>query len=236
MEILPVIKLMEEDLEPLDEENDSASEAGEAEAQAQGERQAQDIKIEEADDLLPEVKKSKPTLQEEDIFVDKQSTPSAKQSVKTKPTKAKQVYDKERKPRKPMTEAQLEHLKRGREKALEVRRAKAQEKKEIADLKAKKKKKEIQQLREEVEEIPRPKKEISKQMSSLETLSPELIKKLQQDAIEGYDKIRKERKAKKKQEQETHNRNTTNMNIINNALNPPKAVKYGDSGFFSHLF
>lgn len=229
MEILPVIKLMEEDLEPLDEENDSASEAGEAEAQAQGERQAQDIKIEEADDLLPEVKKSKPTLQEEDIFVDKQSTPSAKQSVKTKPTK-------ERKPRKPMTEAQLEHLKRGREKALEVRRAKAQEKKEIADLKAKKKKKEIQQLREEVEEIPRPKKEISKQMSSLETLSPELIKKLQQDAIEGYDKIRKERKAKKKQEQETHNRNTTNMNIINNALNPPKAVKYGDSGFFSHLF
>lgn len=223
MEILPVIKLMEEDLEPLDEENDSESEAGEAEAQ--------DIKIEEAvpDDLLPEVKKSKPTLQEEDIFVEKQA-------VKTKPTKAKQVYDKERKPRKPMTEAQLEHLKKGREKALEVRRAKAQEKKEIADLKAKKKKKEIQQLRDEVEETPRPKKEISKQMSSLETLSPELIKKLQQEAIEGYDKIRKERKAKKKQEQETYNRNTTNMNIINNALNPPKAVKYGDAGFFNHLF
>lgn len=216
MEILPVIKLMEEDLEPLDEENDSESEAGEAEAQ--------DIKIEEAvpDDLLPEVKKSKPTLQEEDIFVEKQA-------VKTKPTK-------ERKPRKPMTEAQLEHLKKGREKALEVRRAKAQEKKEIADLKAKKKKKEIQQLRDEVEETPRPKKEISKQMSSLETLSPELIKKLQQEAIEGYDKIRKERKAKKKQEQETYNRNTTNMNIINNALNPPKAVKYGDAGFFNHLF
>lgn len=221
MEILPVIKLMEEDLEPLEEENDSSSEAGEAVSHDSRPYQSEkkDIKI---DEVLPKIKKSKPILEEEDIFVEKQS-------MKVKPTK-------ERKPRKPMTEAQLEHLKKGREKALEVRRAKAQEKKEIADLKAKKKEKEIQQLREEVESTPRPKKEISKQMSSLDTLSPELIKKLQQDAIEGYDKIRKERKAKKKQEQEQHNRNTTNMNIINNALNPPKAVKYGDSGFFSHLF
>ena len=228
MEILPVIKLMEEDLEPLEEENDSSSEAGEAVSHDSRPYQSEkkDIKI---DEVLPKIKKSKPILEEEDIFVEKQS-------MKVKPTKAKQVYDKERKPRKPMTEAQLEHLKKGREKALEVRRAKAQEKKEIADLKAKKKEKEIQQLREEVESTPRPKKEISKQMSSLDTLSPELIKKLQQDAIEGYDKIRKERKAKKKQEQEQHNRNTTNMNIINNALNPPKTVKYGDSGFFSHLF
>lgn len=202
---------MEEDLEPLEAENESEEETGDT------------IEMEIKDEVLPEVKKAKPTIQEEDIFVDKD--------------KPKEKPKKEKKPRKPMTETQLEHLRKGREKALAVRRAKAQEKKEIKELQAKKKKKDIDKLREEVED--KPKKEVNKLtegMPTLQNLNPELIRKLQQDAIEGYDKLRKERKSKKKQEQETHNRNTTNMNIINNALNPPKSVKYGDSGFFSHLF
>ena len=211
MEILPVIKLMEEDLEPLDAENES-------------EEEGDTIDMEIKDEVLPELKTNKPSIAEEDIFVEK------KKPVKEKPVK-------EKKERKPLTEAQLEHLRKGREKALAVRRAKAQEKKEIQELHAKKKKKEIQKLREEVGEAP--KKEVNKITEGLPTLQhldPEFIKKLQRDAIEGYDSLRKERKAKKKQEQETHNRNTTNMNIINNALNPPKSVKYGDANFFSHLF
>jgi len=225
MEILPVVKLIEEDLEPLEDENDSDGEA-QSEPKALSGRK-EDIQVEEVEDkskagedVLPEVKKGKPTLHEEDIF-----------ALEEKPKKE----TKTRKPRKPMTEAQKENLKKAREKALAVRRAKAQEKKEIKELKEKKKKKDIQQLRDEVED--KPKKAVSNiQPSTLQSLDPELIRKLQQDAIEGYDKIRKERKAKKKQEQEAHNRNTANMNRINNALNPPKSVKYGDAGFFSHLF
>lgn len=210
MEILPVVKLMEEDLEPLEAEKESEDEGD-------------TVEMEIKDEVLPEVKTNKPSIPEEDIFVDKE-----KPAEKPK---------KERKPRKPMTEKQLETLRKGREKALAVRRAKAQEKKEIKELKEKKKKKEIQQLREEVAEPPKKTGTPNLEgMPTLQQLDPDFIRKLQQDAIEGYDKIRKERKAKKKQEQEAHNRNTANMNVINNALNPPKSVKYGDAGFFNHLF
>jgi hypothetical protein len=211
MEILPVVKLMEEDLEPLEAEKESDEEGD-------------TIEMEIKDEVLPEVKTDKPSIPEEDIFVEKE--------------KPKEKPKKEKKPRKPMTEAQLEHLRKGREKALAVRRAKAQEKKELKDLQNKKKKKDIQKLREEVGEAPKkaePKK-LTEGMPMLSQLDPEFIRKLQQDAIEGYDKVRKERKYKKKQEEQAQNRNTTNMNIINNALNPPKAVKYGDQGFFNHLF
>lgn len=241
MEILPVVKLIEQDLEPLEAENDSASEGSprqdiQVDQKALGrevdkpqESSARSTEGTSGNEVLPEVKKGKPTLHEEDIF--------------TTEEKPKETKTKTRKPRKPMTEAQKENLKKAREKALAVRRAKAEEKKEIKVLKEKKKKKEIQQLRDEVEDTP--KKAVSSEAhlrsttplpTTLQSLDPELIRKLQQDAIEGYDKIRKERKAKKKQEQETQNRNTTNMNRINNALNPPKSVKYGDAGFFSHLF
>jgi len=215
MEILPVVKLMEEDLEPLDAEKES-------------EEEGDTIEMEIQDEVLPEVKTDKPSIPEEDIFVEKE--------------KPKEKPKKEKKPRKPMTEKQLEHLRKGREKALAVRRAKAQEKKELKDLQAKKKKKDIQKLREEVGEPPKKaepqkvEKKLTEGMPSLNQLDPEFIRKLQLDAIEGYEKVRKERKAKKKHEEDNNNRNTTNMNIINNALNPPKSVKYGDPSFFNHLF
>jgi len=211
MEILPVVKLMEEDLEPLDAEKES-------------EEEGDTIEMEIQDEVLPEVKTDKPSIPEEDIFVEKE--------------KPKEKPKREKKPRKPMTEKQLEHLRKGREKALAVRRAKAQEKKELKELQNKKKKKDIQKLREEVGESPKkaePNK-LTEGMPTLNQLDPEFIRKLQQDAIEGYDKARRERKAKKKHEEDSHNRNTTNMNIINNALNPPKSVKYGDPSFFNHLF
>jgi len=211
MEILPVVKLMEEDLEPLDAEKES-------------EEEGDTIEMEIQDEVLPEVKTDKPSIPGEDIFVEKE--------------KPKEKPKKEKKPRKPMTEKQLEHLRKGREKALAVRRAKAQEKKELKELQNKKKKKDIQKLREEVGEAPKkaePKK-LTEGMPTLSHLDPEFIRKLQQDAIEGYEKVRKERKAKKKHEEDNNNRNTTNMNIINNALNPPKSVKYGDPSFFNHLF
>jgi len=217
MDILPVVKLVEE-LEPLEAENESDDEV---------EVQGDTVEMEIKDEVLPVVKTAKPSLETEDIFVDKDKP------KKTPAPKKKRV----------MSEAQLEHLKKGREKALAVRRAKAQEKKELKELQTKKKKKDIQKLREEVGEAPVPvdpvvksTPKITEGMPTLSQLDPAFIKKLQEDAIAGYEVKRKERKAIKKQQEETHNRNTSHMNTINNALNPPKAVKYGDKGFFNHLF
>ena len=206
MEILPVIKLVEQD-EPLKEENESDEEVEEVE--------------EDIPDIAPEVVKKK-EIPEEDIFVDKLKPKPAE-----KPAKKKRV----------LSEAQKEHLKKGREKALAVRRAKAQEKRELKELHEKKKKKDIQKLRDEVEDkpapAPTPKSELP---STLQNLDPDFIRNLQQEAIEGYDKVRKERKAKKKEAEAQRGRDMRNMNVINNALNPVQPAKYGDSNFFSHLF
>jgi hypothetical protein len=206
MDILPVVKLMEQDLEEKEDIQIVEEDEGES----------------EEDTVLPEVVSEKPIIPEEDIFQVKK---------KAKPVK-------EKKPRKPMSEAQKENLKKGREKALAVRRANAVEKKEIKDLTEKKKKKDIQKLRDEVGEAPAPTPRHiprSELPSSFQSLDPEMIRKLQEDAIEGYDKKRKARKEIKKKEQETNSRNLRNMNVINNAIQAPQA-RYGDSNFFNHLF
>ena len=211
MDILPVVKLMEQDLEAKEDIQIVEEDEGESGG-------ANFIYSDEEDGVLPEVVSEKPTIPEEDIFVEKK---------KAKPVKEV----KEKKPRKPMSEAQKENLKKGREKALAVRRANAVEKKEIKDLTEKKKKKDIQKLRDEVSEAPAPIK-LSELPPSFQSLDPEMIRKLQEDAIEGYDKKRKARKEIKKKEEETLARNFRNMNVINNATQ----AQYGERGFFNHLF
>tara|TARA_R110001632_G_scaffold87203_1_gene189648 strand:+ start:311 stop:946 length:636 start_codon:yes stop_codon:yes gene_type:complete len=211
MDILPVVKLMEQDLEAKEDIQIVEEDEGESGG-------ANFIYSDEEDGVLPEVVSEKPTIPEEDIFVEKK---------KAKPVKEV----KEKKPRKPMSEAQKENLKKGREKALAVRRANAVEKKEIKELTEKKKKKDIQKLRDEVSEAPAPIK-LSELPPSFQSLDPEMIRKLQEDAIEGYDKKRKARKEIKKKEEETLARNFRNMNVINNATQ----AQYGERGFFNHLF
>lgn len=208
MEILPVIQLIEQDL-PLEEENEESEE----------ETITEEVK-EVKEDIMPTMKE-KPTIPEEDIFVEKKVN---------KPVKKKRE----------MTEAQKENLKKGREKALAVRRAKAEEKKKMKELENKEKElvkkakvKRVQKLEEEISEAPPPPTNLP---SSLQSLDPEFIRKLQQDAIEGYEKVRKTRKAQKKKEEEELKKNQHTANIINNALNPPRSAKYGEAGFFSHLF
>tara|TARA_R110000803_G_scaffold210827_1_gene284033 strand:- start:21778 stop:22413 length:636 start_codon:yes stop_codon:yes gene_type:complete len=211
MDILPVIKLMEQDLEPLEAEmEEDEDESGGANF------------VYEEKTVLPEVQSEKPNIAEEEIFVEK------------KPVKKKRV----------MSEAQKENLKRGREKALAVRRANAQEKKEIKELTAKKKKKDIQKLRDEVGEAPRsapapapapapiPRTELP---PTLQTLDPDMIRKLQEDAIDGYEKKRMARKELKKKDMEQTARNQKSMDTINNAIRPVN-IKYGEKGFFNHLF
>ena len=214
MDILPVIKLMEQDLQPLEAEmEDDEDESGGANF------------VYEETSVLPEVQSEKPNIAEEEIFVEK------------KPVKKKRV----------MSEAQKENLKRGREKALAVRRANAQEKKEIKELTAKKKKKDIQKLRDEVGDAPPrsapapapapapqpiPRTDLP---PALQSLDPDMIRKLQEEAIDGYEKKRKARKELKKKDMEQTARNQRTMDTVNNAIRPAN-IKYGEKGFFNHLF
>ena len=110
---------------------------------------------------------------------------------------------KPRKPSPPMTEAHKEKLKIAREKAMAVRKAKAQEKKEAKalekeekELLKKQKIKKVRQLKEEVEEDikPQPLKEIKKELM----FSKKDLEEAQLNAIINYEKLRKDRKEKKR--------------------------------------
>ena len=186
------------------------------------------------DTSLPEVKE-KVMLDEQDIFVDKKTkapmqikaviediVPSVPTPVPSVPVKKKRV----------MSEAQLERLKKGREKALANRRAKANENKEVKDLKEKKKKKDIQKLREEVNEE---KPTRAKSVTSLEDIPSELLVHLQEKAIEGYDTKRKARKQKKKEEENLRSSNTVHRHMVQNALKPA-TPQSGEAGFWNDCF
>jgi hypothetical protein len=210
MDLLPNIQvdLLQEDPEPLEEEIMSDGE-GEPEP--------------EKEEIIPEVQE-KTIIPEEDIFVEKK--PKKKPEPKKEPKK-----------KRVMTEEQLERLRKGREKALEVRRAKAKEKKELKELQSKKKKKDIQKLRDEVEDKPKPEPTpAQKKVLSLEDLPSDMLVELQKRAIEGYDTKRKARKEQKKKEQQHQNNINHNLGMVNNALKPQRPVQYGEAGYFRDCF
>ena len=205
MDLLPKIETTQIEIaEPLKEDSEDSSEEEESTV---------DKVVEE---ILPEVEK-KATIPENDIFVEKKV-------LKVAPVKKKRV----------MTEEQLERLRLGREKGLAKRRASAVEKKEISELKQKKKKKDIQELREEVEAPIKTK--AAKSYSSLEDIPNELLIQLQEKAIEGYDMKRKARKVKKKEAEKKEAEVSHFKSMVTNAVYPPRPAAYGEPGFFNHLF
>tara|TARA_R110000782_G_scaffold67666_7_gene136697 strand:+ start:1500 stop:2228 length:729 start_codon:yes stop_codon:yes gene_type:complete len=154
--------------------------------------------------------------------------PEPEPELKVKPVKVK-------KPRKPMSETQLANLKKGREKAMATRKANAIERKEIKELHVKKKKKDIQKLRDEVSDEPVAVKPTRKLITSLEDLPEEVIRQLQEKAIEGYEV---KRKARKKVEREALAKEGENQHFLHMVQNSakPATIRYGEAGFFSHLF
>jgi hypothetical protein len=221
MDLLPKVEteFIEEAPEPLKEEIETDEE--------------DNVKVEIQEAPVPEVEK-KPVIPEEDIFVEKKTK---KKELTVEPVK------KEKKKRV-MTEEQLERLRIGREKGLAKRRAAAAEKKELKELQKKKKQKDIQKLREEVSDEPKPKPAPvpapaptpKPKFNSIEDLPAELLIKLQQAAIEGYDTKRKARKAKKKEEESKQSELNHFKNMVQNAVEPKQPARYGEQGFFSHLF
>ena len=145
------------------------------------------------------------------------------------PKKSKPV--KEKKPRKPMSDAQKEHLRKGREKALAVRRANAQEKKELKDLQDKKKKKELKELKDYVSDEPVFKKEPvpTKPDIDIQQHTQNAVKL----ALEEHEKQRQARKVKKKEKQAEDKLKDM---CINASLYQKPAPKYGDDDFFNNCF
>ena len=132
---------------------------------------------------------------------------------------------KPRKARPPMTEAHKEKLKAARVKAMAVRKAKAQERKDVKSLEKeekellkKQKVKRVKQLKEEVEEDVPSKQPIQEQMFSKKDLED-----AQLNAIMNYEKIRKSRKEQKKIDQEKNKEQEAIRNQIRRAVAPAQA-------------
>lgn len=224
MDLLPKVEsnFIEEEPPPLEAEQESDNE----------DDNTTDIKISEK--IVPEVAK-KSSIPEEDIFVEKKQTKKELSVEPVKPPKKKRQ----------MSAEQLERLRIGREKGLAKRRALAAEKKEMKELQKKKKKQEIEKLREEVGEKPKPAPapapapqpvQHKPVFNSLDDLPKDMLIQLQQAAIEGYDTKRKARKAKKREEQSKQSEVNHFRSMVTNAVKPPQPARYGEPGFFSHLF
>jgi hypothetical protein len=117
----------------------------------------------------------------------------------------------------PLSDKQKDHLAKAREKGLAVRRRKAAERKKI--------KEEAQVIQEQVKE--EHEKETLKKKYNMEQpvnkvyqLDEDMIKKLKEDAIAGYDKKRKERKAKKKVEKQEQEVVQKSVRAITSAVKP----------------
>lgn len=221
MDLLPKVEtdFIEEAPPPLKEEEDSDTE--------------DNVEIEIKDDIMPEVER-KQVIPEEDIFVEKKTKKelSVADSLPVKPVKKKRQ----------MTAEQLERLRIGREKGLAKRRAAAAEKKEIKELQKKKKKKDIEKLREEVGEkpiqtpAPQPAPQPAPVSFRFEDIPQDMLVELQQKAIEGYDTKRKARKAKKKEEEGKQSEMNHFRSMVTNAVQPKQPARYGEPGFFNHLW
>ena len=77
---------------------------------------------------------------------------------------------------------------------------------------------------------------VKKSYTSLDDLPQDLLIKLQEQAIEGYDTKRKARKAKKKEAESKQSELSHFQSMVTNAVNPKQPARYGEPGFFNHLF
>ncbi len=143
-----------------------------------------------------------------------------KGEVFKEPKPRKQTLNKNGKPRKKLSEEHKQKLKLAREKALEVRRLKAAERKkekafveEEKALQRKKKQQDFDKLKKSVEEPEKPEPAPAPVQRSSETwVTKDDLEKAQFEAIAKYEILRKQRKAEKRQKEQLEQEK---QNIIN---------------------
>ena len=124
-----------------------------------------------------------------------------------------------KKVKRPPSEKQLAHLAKIRGKALEARQAKAQAKKGVSI-------NEDSNQTREVKAIPREPTQ-AELGPSLRDLTPDDLRKLQMEAIYGYDMMRKDRKKKKQEALETQRQQKEVERAVNRHL-PQNSISGGD--------
>ena len=160
----------------------------------------------------------KPEPEPEPEPVVKKAKPQAKQSVKDK------------KPRKPMSEAHKAKLALAREKAMIARKAKAEERKKMKALEKEEKEllkqqkvKKVAKLKKEVEEPEPEPQQVTQNISNVSGLTRKDLEDAQFDAIVKYETLRKQRKAEKKQQQALEQSKKELLNKLQ-----PKEYRYRD--------
>lgn len=143
------------------------------------------------------------------------------------------------KPRKPMSEAHKAKLASSREKALQARKLKAEERKKAKELEKEEREllkaqkvKRVQKLREEVNDeeaptAPQPSVPAPQAQQSTQSFSREDLERAQLDAIIKYEALRKNRKEEKKKKEMLEKQQQDMRNKIKRATEPQQ-YKYGD--------
>jgi len=191
------------EIDDFDEEKDISQE------------EIQEQKEEVVEESIPTAKSKRDGMDVNEIFNMPNDTNISKEVKLTKKGKP-------RKARPPMTEAHKEKLKAARVKAMAVRKAKAQERKDVKSLEKeekellkKQKVKRVKQLKEEVEEdVP------SKQPIQEQIFSKKDLEEAQLNAIINYEKLRKSRKEQKKIDEEKNKEQEAIRNQIRRAVAP----------------
>ena len=139
-----------------------------------------------------------------------------KEKPKGKAEQPKGKLTKSGKPRKPMSEAHKAKLAEARVKAMQAKRQKALERKankeiekEEKELLKKKKVKDLQKLKDEVNDVVKP-----TPLPAGVSISKEDLERIQYDAIVKYDTLRKQQKAEKKKLQEEERQRKELMNKL----------------------
>ena len=200
MDFIPKVKNMDEpEIQEIESENEVEDfESYEDEVQAE--------------EFIPQAIKKE--VDEESIFED-DADEVAKPKPKPKPKKEPKLT-KSGKQRKPMSEEHKAKLKQAREKAFLVKKQKAEERKKLKEQDAEeknllklKKQKDIEKLKKEVYEEPKPAPKPApapapapvREIIREPTLTAKDIENAQLNAIMSYEKLRKQRKEEKKKKQ-----------------------------------
>ena len=170
------------------------------------------------------------------IYSSAPAPPSSGAVVARRPTpKAKPKVISEKKPRKPMSEEHKQKLALAREKAMEVRKANAIEKKKMKELEneekellKKQKVKKVQKLKESVEnsdeEEIKPTQTNRKIINNHPSITKKDLEEAQFDAIMRYETLRKQRKAEKKEKEMIESQKKELLR----KLTPQTSYKYRD--------
>ena len=175
------------------------------------------------EDVMPKPKSKKEKLNVNEVFDLPKETPIQPMETPTNVKLTKKGVPRKKRP--PMSEEHKQKLALAREKAMEARKKKAADKKvakaldmEEKELLKKQKHKRVQKLKEEVnEEAPQTIKE-TKPPGNLFTA--EQLEEAQLNAIMNYEKIRKTRKAQKKEQQKKDMEQEVLKQTIRRAVQP----------------